>query len=181
MATAQGQFHFNLDSVVENVNREVRVDGAAYVVTYGYRPSRVVSIPTTDPPGTPHYNARVTVRRLDANGPTQIGEPMDGTYVEGGCFEDRPEDYVRLALESAKRKGNGLIRPFDENPAAKGIINGIVIGAVTHTNTIPGLTSSLVYPTTTNFIAPELDLAIKGIREALDRLERCLRAAKGGR
>ena len=79
--------------------RRAYVDGSWYVVKYEYTTNGWALVPATNPPGEPHYDAVVTVYRLTKNGEEQVGKPMPGTYVPGGCFEDSPEAYIRAVTE----------------------------------------------------------------------------------
>jgi hypothetical protein len=46
-----------------------------------------------------HYNATITVYRLFPETGYQPLAEFDGTYVEHGCFEDVPKDWVNKALK----------------------------------------------------------------------------------
>ena len=81
------------------VTRTCDLYGKTWIVEYKYN-DRISMVPATNPLGKPHYPAEVTVKTTQGT----IGQPFAGTYVEGGCFEDVPEDQVKraLALESEK-------------------------------------------------------------------------------
>lgn len=64
--------------------------GLRYRVHYDYDPMHSFT-PSTYPKGKPHFDAIITVF-IDGSG--VIGKPMSGTYVEGGCFEDVPSNWV---------------------------------------------------------------------------------------
>lgn len=69
-----------------------------YIVRYDYD-DRYATVPATNPPGKPHYDATITVYRLVGKREI-VGWPFAGTYVEGGCFEDVPENWVKIALDN---------------------------------------------------------------------------------
>jgi hypothetical protein len=66
-------------------------------------------IPATYPAGQPHYDATITVYRVDSidtpNNTTtitqRICDPFKGTYVANGCFEDT----AKMQVEKAKKIG----------------------------------------------------------------------------
>lgn len=85
-----------------------------YQIKYEYN-SCFFSQPATYPPGEPHYQALVTVYKVDSTKKDTtvtilIGKPFAGTYVEKGCFEDVPEYNVnqakKLQLEAIKQNGH---------------------------------------------------------------------------
>ncbi len=82
-----------------------------------YELSSWFSVPMTDPPGPPHWDATLTVYKIvsckcfiEKNDTLIIGRPFGGTYVEAGCFEDVPEYNVnqakKLQLEAIKQNGH---------------------------------------------------------------------------
>ena len=87
-----------------------------YLVQYEINPTGVMIMPMvgyaegTENPNKPHYDATVTVYRIktkkNIQDTTIIGTSFKGQYVEGGCFEDRPEDMVNHAkkLQSEMKK-----------------------------------------------------------------------------
>jgi hypothetical protein len=63
--------------------------------------------------GSEHYSAWITVYKIQKQRGVKsgldtimVGKPFRGQYVEGGCFEDRPEDMVSHAkkLQSEMKK-----------------------------------------------------------------------------
>lgn len=75
-----------------------------YQVRYEWDRLRA-SIPLTNPPGQPHYDATVSVWK---NG-VQIGTNMTGVYTEKGCFEDEPCHFVDRAIGiDALQIGNAM-------------------------------------------------------------------------
>ena len=61
-------------------------------------------VPSTQPPGDPHYKADIIVILADPNwhsnkyvGDT-IGKILSGTYVQRGCFCDDPQWWIRKAI-----------------------------------------------------------------------------------
>jgi len=64
----------------------------------------------TENPNKHHHEATVTVYQIKVKKNIQdtiiVGKPFRGQYVEGGCFEDRPEDMVNHAkkLQSEMKK-----------------------------------------------------------------------------
>ena len=55
-------------------------------------------IPMTNPPGQPHYAARITVA-LIVDGQKHVLDILRGQWTPEGCFEDDPATLVRIALE----------------------------------------------------------------------------------
>jgi hypothetical protein len=51
--------------------------------------------------GKPHYNAVIEVLQIIGKDSVVIGDAIQGIYVEGGCSEDQPSDYVRKAKENS--------------------------------------------------------------------------------
>jgi hypothetical protein len=82
----------------EVFNRHVMFEGHEYRVEYTFNQS-FSSVPATIPPGQPHYSARITVYR---DGQKVNKNPILGTYVPQGCFEDVPVEWVKRALAKAK-------------------------------------------------------------------------------
>lgn len=74
-----------------------------YLVKYEINHAGVMIIPMvgyadgTPNPNQPHHDAWVTVYKLQKKDTVLIGKSFKGQYVEGGCFEDRPEDMVNHA------------------------------------------------------------------------------------
>lgn len=81
--------------------RTCEYKGKIYIVEYQYNDG-YFSVPLTNPLGAPHYDARITVYEIDRGRRKQIAETFNGQYVEGGCFEDRPESLVKRALGMEK-------------------------------------------------------------------------------
>ena len=73
-------------------------EGQTYVVVYRYSTTSVM-IPATYPAGSPHYSAGIKVYKIEGATRVQVGEGMGGYYVEGGCFEDEPEIFIKRALK----------------------------------------------------------------------------------
>lgn len=69
-----------------------------YVIEYSYD-TMSASIPAIVGAIKLHYAARITVFVIRDGQKQQLGLPMDGTYVPGGCFEDIPAEWVRRAQE----------------------------------------------------------------------------------
>lgn len=92
----------------DSAKRNITFERNEYMVKYIYDPTFCM-VPMTNPPGFPHYDATITVyQKTLVNNKykyIQIGEPMMGQYVSGGCFEDVPEDYIKhaLSLESKNK------------------------------------------------------------------------------
>ena len=107
-------------SVFSQEYREYYDSTGYYLVQYEINPTGVMIMPMvgyaegTENPNKPHYDATVTVyeikqrpiktkftTKLVATMPAidtvLIGTSFKGQYVEGGCFEDRPEDMVNHA------------------------------------------------------------------------------------
>lgn len=85
-----------------NVTRRDYTDeSGSYVVEYVY--GGVSWIPATYPAGAPHYEAMITVYKVEDGGATlrRIGDPFPGTYVEN-CYEDQPADVVKKALQGLR-------------------------------------------------------------------------------
>lgn len=49
-----------------------------------------------------HYYAHIQVYSIKGGNKTAIGDPMSGYYVEDGCYEDVPENWVTAAKKSVK-------------------------------------------------------------------------------
>ena len=82
----------------ETVQRTAEYNGQMYLVEYDYYPGRSGMVPATNPPGRMHYGATVRVYRVVGDDRTRIGIEMDGWYIEGGCFEDKPSIYIERAI-----------------------------------------------------------------------------------
>lgn len=64
------------------------MDGHTYVEMYSIAEGDFLwsFVPSTIPPGNPHYNAKVTLYRKDGQNLIKIGE-RNGQWIDGGCFE----------------------------------------------------------------------------------------------
>lgn len=83
-----------------------------YIVKYVYY-SRSFTVPATWPPGSPHYAAKIYVYKVvncrcffKTEDTVQIGKEITGTYVESGCFEDSPAEYVKTAIKSEMNRND---------------------------------------------------------------------------
>jgi len=88
---------------MKHVERICETTNETFMVTYDYTTEHCF-VPATNPPGEPHYDAKVMVFKIGNGKRVQVGEKMSGTYVEKGCFEDVPAEYVRRALEFESKK-----------------------------------------------------------------------------
>lgn len=61
-------------------------------------------VPLTSPLGQLHYDATIAVFKLNDGKREQIGGSIDGTYVEKGCFEDIPCNWVDQAIANSKAR-----------------------------------------------------------------------------
>ena len=92
--------------------REYKDSTGEYLVKYEIQRGGIVFVPAvliinedgSKSGGAPHYDAMVTVYKIKKckgikpdYDTTIIGTSFKGQYVEGGCFEDRPEDMVNHA------------------------------------------------------------------------------------
>ena len=98
--------------------REYSDSTGLYLVKYEIQRGGIVRVPAvlyvnedgSESGGAPHYDAWVTVYRIKMKKGIQdttiIGTSFKGQYVEGGCFEDRPEDMVNHSkkLQAEMRK-----------------------------------------------------------------------------
>lgn len=78
----------------KTIVRECVVSNRHFTVHYTYNPAGPSFIPTTSPPGPPHYDCIVTVYE---NG-KQVGKSFRNQVTENGCHEDVPTDMVGRAL-----------------------------------------------------------------------------------
>lgn len=77
----------------ETTYKEYKDSTGTYQIKYEYNSCQGY-IPSTNSPGDPHHDAVITVFKEGK----QIGEPIQGTYVEKGCLEDVPANWVKIAL-----------------------------------------------------------------------------------
>lgn len=92
-----------------------------YLVRYDIQRGGIVMVPAvlifnedgSESGGAAHYDAWITVYQITKcrcirpeYDTTMVGKMFRGQYVEGGCFEDRPEDMVNHAklLQSEMKK-----------------------------------------------------------------------------
>ena len=97
----------------KTAERTVEIPGHYYVVRYEYS-SGMASVPPTCPSGRPHYDATIEVFEVLDGSKIQIGRAFPGQYVEGGCFEDKPEMLVKKALKLVLRLTPEIEAAFDE-------------------------------------------------------------------
>ena len=104
MRTYNGQMGSDLDyfNKKETAQRIAEYNGEKFIVEYDYYPGRGGSVPMTNPPGKMHYSAVVRVYRIVGKDRTKIGKDINGIYVDGGCFEDKPEIFIKEALEAVR-------------------------------------------------------------------------------
>lgn len=114
--------------------RYIEIGKTNYGVHYTYNPSWC-TIPATSPPGDPHFEAQIQIWRnmrkfddgryaIDA-GSSKVGDSFAGTYVEKGCFEDRPNDLVIRAL-GLEGRTNAHARDLAAFAALSAITNTIL-------------------------------------------------------
>lgn len=83
--------HNDLYAKTNTAVRECVISNVTYMVKYEYNP-HFGSMPATFG-AKMHHGAKITVFRVEP-----VGKPFDGTYVDGGCFEDVPAEQVAKAL-----------------------------------------------------------------------------------
>jgi hypothetical protein len=67
-----------------------------YIIHFSYN-NGWCTIPATNPPGCPHYDATITVYQIQDGKKELLGEPFGGTFTDGKCYEDEPGYLVRKA------------------------------------------------------------------------------------
>lgn len=102
---------FTYDSV-QIAERTVEIPGHYYVVRYEYG-TGLATIPATTNAQV-HYEATILVFEVINGKKKQIGHSFSGQYTDKGCWEDRPEDNIKYALELEKRLTPEIRKLFDE-------------------------------------------------------------------
>lgn len=96
----------------QTAERTVEIPGHYYVVRYEYSPA-VATIPAIFGAKS-HYQADIEVFEVVDGSKLQIGKTFPGVYVDGGCFEDKPETLVKQALKSTGRLTPEIESAFEE-------------------------------------------------------------------
>jgi hypothetical protein len=76
--------------------------GHFYVIDFDYS-TDYATIPLTNPPGQPHYNAEITVYEIVDGNKKQLAI-FGGQYTANGCFEDDPKYLVDKAKQITKNR-----------------------------------------------------------------------------
>jgi hypothetical protein len=85
----------------QTAERTVEIPGHYYVVRYEYGTGMVTTPAVYG--AKAHYDAQIEVFEVIDGSKHQIGTKFAGQYVEGGCFEDKPETLIQSALKKAGR------------------------------------------------------------------------------
>lgn len=77
--------------------RAYQNSGHFYIIDFDYN-TEWATVPVTNPPGQPHYSAKITVSEI-VDGEKKELATFGGQYTEKGCFEDDPASLVTQALK----------------------------------------------------------------------------------
>jgi hypothetical protein len=86
----------------QKAERTLAIEHHFYIVDYEYNPD-YSEVPLTNPPGTPHYDATITISEVVDGRKKAVGSPFGGKYTLGGCYEDDPSTLIESALKDAKQ------------------------------------------------------------------------------
>jgi len=113
-----------------HAERTCTVSNRTYQVNYDYDNSRFWQ-PLVIGNSKAHYDAAINVFLcVETNILARVSKEFGGTYVDGGCFEDKPEDLVVKAYALANEPPapaydltNGVVTVFSTNLALYSLTN----------------------------------------------------------
>lgn len=97
-------FAFLRQSPVNSYTKPYKDGTGTFLVKYTFDARHSLIRPKYSEPQAPHYNAEVRVFRVTKTGnksdTVAVGAPLQGVYVEAGCTDDQPAEWVRRAKNS---------------------------------------------------------------------------------
>lgn len=81
------------------IEKAASLDGTNYLIRFDCN-KRFLMRPATISEGVPHYDAEISVHLVGTTNNTLLCQPFHGYYTGGKCWEDKPEDLIRRALQA---------------------------------------------------------------------------------
>ena len=101
-STSGSHAHDMTAPVITHHERTHQDEAGSFVIRYAVNRSGQVMIPAVAN-AKAHYSAKIEVFRI-VEGQEHFVGAFNGTYVDGGCFEDEPAAMVREALNVERGK-----------------------------------------------------------------------------